>query len=355
MAPCGPAGSRGWSKRAARPSLASIGRLLAGVTVHIHLPRRLRFHPPLRRRRRRPLCTPRRPFPFLPILVVRNATLKTAPDLSLVNVLPDDHELAAPFFVGAPRGLEVAVVEHVDGVEHIAHVHAFDGEHAFHPEDLVPTSPKHRDEEPLEVHQRDLTGRVDAPARHGGIVRAAPVQVEEVGVRLQRAIQVEGLDVEHHTHVDLGLRTALDRRDLVDGSEPRLDPLQLLLLRHKVRLVEQEAVCKGHLLHRFVYDPLGLLLIQMLHNVLGIHERDDPVQLEEVFDDLVREERLRHRAWTRHTSGLDDHRVQSLSPHNDSFAQAVKYVNQVLPDRATHAAIEQFHDLILRMLLDVVL
>eukprot|EP00975_Prorocentrum_lima_P030251 6344124-Prorocentrum_lima.AAC.1 len=60
----------------------------------------------------------------------------------------------------------------------------------------------------------------------------------------------------------------------------------------------------------------------MLHNVLGIHERDDPVQLEEVFDDLVREERLRHRAWTRHTSGLDDHRVQSLSPHNDSFAQA---------------------------------
>jgi hypothetical protein len=78
----------------------------------------------------------------------------------------------------------------------------------------------------------------------------------------------------------------------VDGAQALLDAVEVLR-RHEVRLVEQQAVGERHLLHRLVLHPLRLLLVQVLLDVLGIHQRDDAVQPREPLHVVVNEEGLR--------------------------------------------------------------
>ena len=107
----------------------------------------------------------------------------------------------------------------------------------------------------------------------------------------------------------LRLRRAQDRRELVDLLEPRLDARELLL-GHEVGLVEQQPVGERHLLDRLVLGALGLLLVEVLLDVLRVDERHDAVEPRELLHLVVDEEGLRHRRRVGHPRRLDDDAVE---------------------------------------------
>ena len=88
---------------------------------------------------------------------------------------------------------------------------------------------------------------VEADARHGRVVLGRRGgRVEQLGARLERALQVEAVDAEHAVHRHVALRAARDRRERVDAAQPRLDALQVGR-RDQVGLVEQQPVGERYL------------------------------------------------------------------------------------------------------------
>ena len=106
------------------------------------------------------------------------------------------------------------------------------------------------------------------------------VGVEERVVHLERALEVEGLDVQDLICRNFRLRATHDGCELVDGSEALFDLLQFTFFRYQVALVQYKSISKSHLFHRFVLGTLRLLIIEVLHHVLRVDHGDDGVQLE---------------------------------------------------------------------------
>ena len=65
-------------------------------------------------------------------------------------------------------------------------------------------------------------------------------------VHLEGSLEVEASRLEEGADVDGRLLAALDRREAVDGAEPRLDAAEVGLA-HQVHLVEQQPVREGDL------------------------------------------------------------------------------------------------------------
>jgi hypothetical protein len=60
----------------------------------------------------------------------------------------------------------------------------------------------------------------------------------------------------------------------------------------------------------FVDDAVGLLLVEMLHDVLGVDDGQDGVEQARLFDVLVHEERLDDGSRVREPGGLDHNGVE---------------------------------------------
>mmetsp|Transcript_6321 Transcript_6321/g.14820 ORF Transcript_6321/g.14820 Transcript_6321/m.14820 type:complete len:223 (+) Transcript_6321:270-938(+) len=142
------------------------------------------------------------------VLRRREAGVEPLDQRRLVEVLADEDQLAQARLVVAPRLAEVAVEGHVHRMVHEAPLGVLDGQYALHPEDvlarlldeLVDPVLQELEVELAHAHRAQVARRplVETYTRHVGVVMGRrDVGVEQVRARLQRALQVEAVNVEH--------------------------------------------------------------------------------------------------------------------------------------------------------------
>mmetsp|Transcript_29950 Transcript_29950/g.75126 ORF Transcript_29950/g.75126 Transcript_29950/m.75126 type:complete len:417 (+) Transcript_29950:116-1366(+) len=168
------------------------------------------------------------------------------------------------------------------------------------------------------------------------------LQDQKVGVLLQHLLQVKGLDAQHLGEVHLGVLRLDDVRNLVDAPDALLD-VRLLARVHEVRLVQQDAVRKRNLLDRLVDDAVLLLLVQVLHDMLGVHDGEDGVQAHAGLDLVVHKKGLRHGRGVRQAGRLHQDGVQLLLALHELGQDA----DEVAAHRAAYAAVVHLKDLLL--------
>mmetsp|Transcript_38520 Transcript_38520/g.116456 ORF Transcript_38520/g.116456 Transcript_38520/m.116456 type:complete len:373 (+) Transcript_38520:225-1343(+) len=229
----------------------------------------------------------------------------------LVQVLPDENKTALALLVLAPIALEIASVNHTDTLEDILGGGAVDIENALVTVEVGPVLAQHQPNPTL--HEIHVQWRVEfgTATCHRRVVLVLPIRVQELRVHLQHAVEAERVHVNQMLRIDFAVLGPENLHGGVDLLYPLLDRRQLLLL-DQVRLVQQNAVREGHLLHRLVLNSLRLLLVQPRNDVLGVYHCDDAIEAVHALDVVVYEESLRNWRWVGQSCRLDDHRVEQL-------------------------------------------
>mmetsp|Transcript_27592 Transcript_27592/g.70014 ORF Transcript_27592/g.70014 Transcript_27592/m.70014 type:complete len:416 (-) Transcript_27592:227-1474(-) len=285
------------------------------------------------------------------------AVLEALDESSLVQVAPDEDKLAVSLLAILPRGLlKAALEDHVHPLEHKLLLHAPDREHALVAEE-VHGRLHVANEAPdvaLELADADLPDKLAGAGADGVIVLMFAIDVEELGVHLEDTVELEGANVEDILRVNLGLLAAEDLGVAIDGADAILDLLERLLLvsdgvviLDEVDLVEEDAVGKGELLLRLVFDALGLDLVEVLDDVLCVDEGADAVEGVHVLDVVVDEEGLSDGRGVREAGGLDDDSVKLLN----LLVQALEGLNEVPAHSAADATIHNLDHVLISVLL----
>mmetsp|Transcript_16367 Transcript_16367/g.40035 ORF Transcript_16367/g.40035 Transcript_16367/m.40035 type:complete len:307 (-) Transcript_16367:379-1299(-) len=133
---------------------------------------------------------------------------------------------------------------------------------------------------------------------HRLCLHVALLVVQEIGVHLQRLLDAERVHAQHAVQVHHAVAGLDHLRHGVDGLEG-LHHHRQLLGGHQVDLVEQDAVRKRNLRHSLVDGAVGLLLLQVDSDVLGVRQAQDGVDAVDVGNLGVDEERERHGGGVR--------------------------------------------------------
>eukprot|EP00312_Isochrysidales_sp_CCMP1244_P038289 CAMPEP_0202750326 /NCGR_PEP_ID=MMETSP1388-20130828/11233_1 /ASSEMBLY_ACC=CAM_ASM_000864 /TAXON_ID=37098 /ORGANISM="Isochrysis sp, Strain CCMP1244" /LENGTH=273 /DNA_ID=CAMNT_0049417899 /DNA_START=205 /DNA_END=1023 /DNA_ORIENTATION=+ len=167
--------------------------------------------------------------------------------LLVLQVLADEDEPRLARLALGPLAAERAVEDHVHALEDALLRAARDGEDALSAEDVGAPVAQQVSDPSLEQLGVDLARLDDGERADRRVVLVLRVRVEEAVVHLERALQVEGAQLEHVADGHLRLLAALDGRKRVDGAQPPLHPRELRLV-DQVHLVEQQPVREGDLL-----------------------------------------------------------------------------------------------------------
>src|SRR5712691_52045 len=281
---------------------------------------------------------------------LRRAGFKTFADAILGQVAADEHDPALALLAGLPRALVVAVEDHVDALEHeprgvvlerqdalgAQDVRAVLGDEVLHPwEELVGI-------ERLVGPQRDrlhlLVVIVLEPVAMAAIVTVAMIvtvvavlmllAVEEGGLDVENAVEVEGVAAEHLGQRHRATLGAVQLGVGIDAAHAHLDLAQLLR-PDQVRLVDQDHVGERDLVLRL----RGIL--EAVLEPPGVGHGDDRVELGLAAHRLVHEEGLGDRGRIGEPGGLHDDGVEpALAPH-----QAVDDAHEVAAHGAADAAV----------------
>ncbi len=157
-------------------------------------------------------------------------------------------------------------------------------------------------------------------------------RVHEVRLDLEDAVQVEGVQAQHLIQRHVRTLGADDGGQRVQRAQAGLDGGQSGLV-HQVDLVQDDAVGEGDLLARL----LGV--VQTRHDVFGVDQGGDAVQLGLGLDLVVDEEGLGHRAGVGQAGRLDDDGVEGGLAGALALHQAVDHADQVAAHRAADAAV----------------
>jgi hypothetical protein len=125
-------------------------------------------------------------------------------ELVVVQVLADEDELGLAFLVVGPRRVEVAVEDHVDGLEHETLVAVCDVQHALHAVQVRTSVHQEVVDPPLKRVEVEGPVLDDADGGDGVVVLVLVFGVEELGVHVHRLLQVKGVDVEDGIDGDVG-------------------------------------------------------------------------------------------------------------------------------------------------------
>ena len=109
----------------------------------------------------------------------------------------------------------------------------------------------------------------------------------------------------------------------------------------------------ARLLDRLVLGALGLLLVEVLLNVLGVNQRDDAVEAEVLLDLVVDEEGLRDWCRIGHAGRLDDDTVELERARGLALGELLEDDDQVLADGAADAAVHHLDNLLVGLHLGV--
>ena len=160
------------------------------------------------------------------------------------------------------------------------------------------------------------------------------LRLEEGGATLERLVQVESAEVEYPVDGEVRPLATHDLRHSVHVAQPSLEPVEGLAV-DEVRLVEHQDVRERDLLRAFVAAA------ELLIDVGGIDERDDPVKRELRADLVVHEKRLGDRARIGEPRGLHQHIVELVA----ALHEIAEHANQVSAHGAADAAVRHFEDL----------
>ena len=163
-----------------------------------------------------------------------------------------------------------------------------------------------------------------------------PLRLQEIRVPCQRALEIEGAEIEYLIQRQLGPARAHQARGGVDRAQFLLDPRQLRGA-DQVGLVEQQHVGKADLVGGGRHFP------QLGADMRGVDQRNDGIQLVVVAQVCVDEEGLRHRARIGKPRGLDQHVVEAIA----ALAQLAQHPDQVAAHGAADAAIGGLEDFLL--------
>ena len=122
-----------------------------------------------------------------------------------------------------------------------------------------------------------------------------------------------------------------------------------LRLVHQVGLVEDETVGKRNLFEGLVHYALGLLLVEVHHGMLCVHEGDDAVKAQRVQQVGLQIKGLNDGSRIRQTRGLDQNVIELALPLSHESAE---HINQVAANGAAEASVVEEHDVLLSILLE---
>jgi hypothetical protein len=155
--------------------------------------------------------------------------------------------------------------------------------------------------------------------------------LEEVGIHLHGAIKIEATDIHNLGDIDVRAGRAVDDSEGIHVTDAVFESDEIRLAR-KVAFVEKDDVCKSDLLGGFI------VFVDMLQNVLRVHEGHHAIDEEFFFHLLVHEERLHDWTWVSEASRLNEDVVKFILP----LHEIAKDANQITANSAADAPVVHF-------------
>mmetsp|Transcript_4574 Transcript_4574/g.15770 ORF Transcript_4574/g.15770 Transcript_4574/m.15770 type:complete len:355 (-) Transcript_4574:33-1097(-) len=269
-------------------------------------------------------------------------------ELCAVEVAPDKDDSVGPLLCLRPRSPNPVrgrshAEEHVHALEDVAVGRARHREHAFGAKDVDALFAQEPREPVVELGEVELPFPLEADARDGAVVLVLTVHVEKGVVHLQNAPEVKGANPEHLVQGrarKLRVNHGCVLVNLAHASHNR----RLLRLVHQINFIEQDSIGEGHLLHRFVLHSLWFFLVQVLHDVLRVHHREDAVEPHRILNLVVHKEGLGDGGGVREARRLNQNIVVLVFLEEE----LAKNADEVAADRAAYAAVVELQNLLLR-------
>lgn len=159
------------------------------------------------------------------------------------------------------------------------------------------------------------------------------MRLQKRAVDGQRALQIEGADIEHAIDGYIRILRAENTSCAVDGANPTLDAFELGFT-DEIGLVEQNDVREGNLLARLFH------FIEMFLDVSRINQRDDGIKQELLLEVIVQKKCLCNRARVRHAGGFDNDVIELVT----ALQQLSENTQQIATYGAADAAIVGLED-----------
>ncbi len=170
------------------------------------------------------------------------------------------------------------------------------------------------------------------------------VVVEEVRLDRHGVREIERADAEDAVERDFRVARPDDLRGRVQPAHPRLDRRGLRLV-HEIDLVDDDAVGGDDLVDRLVVVPVQARVVEVLPDVLRVHQRDDPVERDLSRHLVVDEEGRRDRLRIGEPARLDQDVVEFLAPTHE-ILEDLDEIGAHAAD-AADAAVRELVDLLL--------
>ena len=144
------------------------------------------------------------------------------------------------------------------------------------------------------------------------VIGVVGVAVQEAGIQLQRAVEIEGAFVENFVQRDIAARGVVNLRKGVKGAHARFNLLQVFR-RHQISFVEKHDIGKGDLLFGFIAVGQALL------DVFGVDHGDNTVELGFAFDVFIGEKGLGDRCGVSKARRFDQDGVELIAALKQGF------------------------------------
>ena len=223
-----------------------------------------------------------------------------------------------------------SIDEHVNALENNAVGLVFNGKDALHAKNVRTLLLNELAQPIVELLAITVTRRLDTHAGDVGVVVMMP-GLEEVGIHLHGAIKIEATDIHNLGDIDVRAGRAVDDSEGIHVTDAVFESDEIRLAR-EVAFVEKDDVCKSDLLGGFI------VFVDMLQDVLRIHECHHAIDEEFFFHLLVHEERLHDWTWVSEASRLNEDVVKFILP----LHEIAKDANQITANSAADAPVVHF-------------
>ena len=234
---------------------------------------------------------------------------------------------------------EIASKQHVNALEDVLYVNAFDSKDALVAEQVLAVISHQRADVALKFANVEFTLKFHACRCNSGLVFMFCFRGQEFWIHFEHLLQVECSNVHELLWVNDAVFRVEDWGESIDGLYSGLDIGNLFII-DQIDFVEHNSICKSKLLDRFVFNSLGLLIVEVLDDVLCIDNCDDSIQIVLARHSFRSKEGLGYRSWVSEPRSLDNDSIQILY----SVVHVVKNFRQVTTNSTANASVHDFND-----------